>query len=206
MSWRIKIMKRIFLLLPSIVLLAACESEKIPYHCGIGEEVDGSIGDLASAGKDAILSDIKGYTATYEIEDIKLYDIILTDTSTTDVYSADATVSDIISGRPCSKIGVSDECGIDESCYPFVECGGICRRCGSGSVGSDCEIHSDCKCQMACLSIGGRGLRCYKICNSNLDCPTGQTCTDGWGSLYEHEYFKICLGNQSGSATTEGSR
>ncbi len=176
------------------VSFVACESEKIPYHCSIMGEHDGSFSDT--------IWDITGYgdglildhsSPAPEKDSTDIYDANQIDVSGSDILS-DAKWTDIISGKPCTKIGISSECATDESCYPFIECGGICRKCGTSTAGSNCEIHSDCKCQMACLSLSDRKLTCYKICNDNTDCPAGQTCTDGWGEKYQHEYFKICKG------------
>jgi len=184
-----------FILSMFLIPIFACESEKIPYHCSIPSEQDAlTIGDT---GFDA--TDVSSLDGTYFIS-TKLTDIYEPgDTSSGDIDYRDAGVQDVrgsdaISGRVCTKIGVSSECGIEESCYPFLECGGICRKCGSLPAGSNCEIHSDCKCQMVCLSLADRQLRCYKVCDSNFDCPSGQTCSDGWNGLYEHEYYKICVG------------
>ncbi|GEM_PF-2211946 len=198
-------MKR-FCFLSIIILVLSCESEKLPYHCAIPGEQDGSISDINGEISDIV--DASGYAGnhlktTILSDDAGFSDTDEPDSSYSDITKSDTGVSDIISGRPCSTIGISTECGPDESCYPFIECGGICRKCGNLTAGSACEIHSDCKCQMACLALTDRELKCYKICNNNSDCPSGQTCTDGWGTRYEHEYFKICKGTNTINTTKE---
>lgn len=184
------------LLLICILNFIACESEKIPYHCPTSENLDGSLSDISDImnNPDYINPDIKTPPAINDTTDIDIFDSTTTDLSLSDISLTDIKGPDIISGKPCSKVGVTAECGVDESCYPFIECGGICRKCGSSTVGSNCEIHSDCKCGMVCLSLTDKKLTCYKVCKDNTDCPSGQTCTDGWGDKYEHEYYKICKG------------
>ncbi|MGC8927473.1 MAG: hypothetical protein ACP5QK_06065 [Myxococcota bacterium] len=185
-----------------ILILISCESEKIPYHCGVITEIDGSIRDVLSDTLNA--GDNLYFDGSKFLESVNIMDAGEDDSDaiSRDVTGGDAGRGDIVQGKPCTNIGVSEECASDESCYPFVECGGVCRKCGSSTVGSNCEIHSDCKCGMVCLSLIDKTLKCYKVCRSNIDCPSGQSCTDGWGIEYEHEYFKICKGLSSN--TVEG--
>jgi hypothetical protein len=148
--------------------------------------------DIMDVG-DSLLIDGNKFMANTDLNDIDSFDAD-SDVDLKDIKISDAQGMDISYGKPCTNIGVSSECAADESCYPFVECGGVCRRCGSSTVGSNCEIHSDCKCGMVCLSLTDKTLKCYKVCKDNNDCPAGQSCTDGWGIEYEHEYYKICKG------------
>ncbi len=174
-----------------IILFLGCESEKIEYHCNAPLS-DAEVSDIIFDG-----TDVESIDATKLSSNINTEDTILPDSTDygvilSDVLSKDAGYQDVISGKLCNVVGVSKECEVDESCYPFVECAGLCRKCGSLTAGSNCEIHSDCKCGMACLALSDRQLKCYKVCNNNSDCPSGQTCTDGWSAEYQHEYYKIC--------------
>jgi len=54
------------------------------------------------------------------------------------------------------------------------------------------------------VSLYDKQLICYKVCNDGSDCPSGQTYTDGWGILYEHEYYKICMGTTVTKSKEEG--
>jgi len=196
-------MKKIILFL-SVWFAIACESEKIQYHCNISSTQDVITDNSILDAGDVLDLDAIGFIHTKSFQDIGTIDEFASDSGYRDAEGRDTNSEDVITGRVCSKIGVGSECAIDESCYPFIECGGICRKCGSISAGSNCEIHSDCKCQMACLSLYDKQLRCYKVCNDSSDCPAGQTCTDGWGILYEHEYYKICMGTTVTKSKEEG--
>ncbi|MCX7943721.1 MAG: hypothetical protein N2746_04365 [Deltaproteobacteria bacterium] len=188
-------MRKVALIL-FIVFFFSCESEKIPYHCLIHDADNNTLADSTGniVQTDYYYADIDRLPSIWSNVYDTLTDVNTYDGVSKDVAYTDRGVSDVISGKPCSQIGITPECDIDESCYPFVECGGVCRKCGNSLAGSSCEIHSDCKCGMACLSLSDRKLTCYKVCTSNADCPSGQTCTDGWSGKYEHEYYKICRG------------
>lgn len=172
------------------IFVLGCESEKIEYHCNMPLE-DVSLYDGLVDVRDTEIIDAMRFRSNINQEDILLFDLATYDVAYSDVVVAD-TRQDVLSSKPCATIGISNECDSDESCYPFIECGGLCRRCGISPAGSNCEIHSDCKCGMACLALQGGELKCYKICSNNLDCPSGKTCTDAWSPYYEHEYYKIC--------------
>lgn len=172
------------------IFVLGCESEKIEYHCNIPLEDVPLYDDLVDVWDTGTI-DAMRFRSNINQEDISLFDSGAYDVDHSDAGVGDTNM-DVLSGKSCTTIGISKECGTGESCYPFVECGGLCRRCGTSPAGSNCDIHSDCKCGMACLALQGGELRCYKICSSNLDCPSGKTCTDAWSPYYEHEYYKIC--------------
>lgn len=95
--------------------------------------------------------------------------------------------------QPCSKDG---QCASGYACYPLQGGGGACTKLGDKKIGDTCAKPSECA-TGKCVTLSGKTV-CTATCQSTVDCPCGQECTEfSSGAKYCKAGKKVaCVPNQ----------